>query len=67
MPRRFKVHCTYSYIAVTLQMYIVKIESLKEKKFLFSEKKKAITEEGTLSAIFVVKTPRYDCCFVSLI
>ena len=22
--------------------------------------------EGTLSAIFVTKTPRYDCCFVSL-
>ena len=22
--------------------------------------------EGALSAIFVIKTPRYDCCFVSL-
>ena len=34
--------------------------------FDFTSKAKKLEIEGALSPIFFIKTPRYDCCFVSL-
>ena len=41
MPRRFKLHCSYSYIVVTLQLHIVKNGEFKEEDF---NQWKAVTE-----------------------
>ena len=34
MPRQFKLHCSYSYIAVTLQLCFVKNGEFKEKEII---------------------------------
>ena len=34
MPRRFKIHCSYNYIVVTLQLYVVKNGEFKEEKII---------------------------------
>ena len=44
MPRRFKLHCSYSCIVVTLQLDIVKMVSLNRKRLSLSEKYKIIIE-----------------------
>ena len=34
MPRRFKLHCSYNYIIVSLQLYIVKSGEFKGEEII---------------------------------
>ena len=44
IPRRFKLHRSYSYNLVTLQLFTVKNGEFKEARLLLSQKYKVITE-----------------------